>query len=95
MGETTIADLGNERGGCREEHEWWQWFSVVADIELLEVVECPGVERALQLGVGAEAEEAESVGGARVLGDDLGDGRGEDEGGAGVDTATSFSMASG
>jgi hypothetical protein len=65
---------------------------VVADSELLEVVECPRVEPARQLDVGGEAEEAESAGGARVLGDDLGDGGGEDKaaaegivGGAGVD----------
>jgi hypothetical protein len=83
MEETTIVDFGNkERGGWREEREWWQWFFVVADSELLEVVECPEVEPARQLGVGGEAEEAESAGRARVLGDDLGDDRGKDKGAA-------------
>jgi hypothetical protein len=37
MGEMTIADFGNEEGGCRAQHEWWQYSIGVDDIELLEI----------------------------------------------------------
>lgn len=84
VGEITIVHLGNEEGGCRAERGWQQLGGGVADIELLELGECQGVKSSLRLGAevagagvaGVGAVEVKSAGGARVLGDYLGDGGG-------------------